>query len=81
MLRDHAEAHLMTIESAYGIRIMNRGEVAEWIASAIPDRKDILLATTYLNTWVALNNLSGDVEIPCETVERIIRRILQRDAE
>jgi hypothetical protein len=77
MIRDHTETQLMTIEAAYGIRILNRGEVAEWIAGAIPDRKDILLATTYLNTWVALRSPSVDVEIPYETVERIIRKILK----
>ncbi len=79
MLRDHTEAHLMTIEAAYGIRILNRGEVADWIAGAIPDWEDILLTTTYLNTWIALNHSSGDIEIPYETVERIIRKILQAD--
>jgi hypothetical protein len=77
MLRDHAEAQLMTIEIAYGISIINRRVVADWIAGAISDREEILLATTYLNTWVALNKPSGDIEIPYETVERVIHKVVK----
>jgi len=79
MLRDHAETQLMTIEAVYGIRILNRQEVADWIAGAISDREDILLASTYLNTWVALCNPSGVIEIPYETVEHIIRKVVKGD--
>lgn len=77
MHRDHAEAQLMTIEVVYGISIVNRREVADWIAGAISEREEILLATTYLNTWVALNKPSGDIEIPYETVERVIRKVVK----
>ena len=66
----------MTIEVVYGISIINRREVADWIAGAISDRERFSLLLRISIPWVAVNKPSGDIEIPYETVERVIRKVV-----
>lgn len=76
--RDRIEAHLLTIESAYGIRISNFAEVQEKIAAATPDDREILAIVTAISSYVAVHLRSPEVEIPDTFLDEAIRRFAGR---
>jgi len=75
---DRIEAHLLTIESAYGIRISNFAEVMERIAGATGDEREILAIATAISSFVAMNPGSPEIEIPRPFLEQAIRRLARR---
>ena len=78
MTRDVIEAQLATIEQAWGIRIANRAQLRDWIAEALTDPAEILSFTTSLNTWVALNQPGGNVQVSRSLFEKILVAIRSR---
>jgi hypothetical protein len=76
--RDVIEAHLETIEQAWGIRIASRTQLRDWIAEALTDPAEILSFTTTLNTWVALNQPGGNVQVSRSLFEKILAAIRSR---
>jgi len=60
------------IEAQYPLRIMNKVYITEKILGKTSDSRLILTITISLNHWVAINRISGDVEIP----ERVLDQIL-----
>jgi len=77
-VRDRIEAHLLTIESAYDTRIRNFSEVVDRIAEATGDDRDILAIATAVSSYIAVNRLSGEAEIPGAFLDRAIRRFAGR---
>ncbi len=75
---DRIEAHLLTIESAYGIRISNFAEVMDRIAGATGDEREILAIATAISSFVAMNPGSPEIEIPRPFLEQAIRRLARR---
>jgi len=73
--RDRVEAHLMTIEGAYGVRIANFTEVLDRIAGATGDEGEILFLTTAVSSYIAANPRSPEVEIPGIFLDRAILRL------
>jgi hypothetical protein len=71
-MREQIQAHLRAIEQAYGILILNRDEVTDWIEEGVQSDEDILTIATALNTWAAISEVSGEIEIPREVVEKSI---------
>ena len=71
-LRTEIEGHLQMIEAQYPLRIMNKVYITEKILGKTSDSRLILTITFSLNHWVAINRISGDVEIP----ERVLDQIL-----
>lgn len=78
---DRIEAHLVTIESAYGIRITNFTEVVDRIAGATSDDREILAIATAISTIVAVSPPSQEVEIPADFLEEVIHRFAGRVRE
>jgi hypothetical protein len=78
MTRDVIEAHLETVEQAWGIRIANRAQLRDWIAEALTDPVEILTFTTSLNTWVALNQPGVNVQVSRSLFEKILAAIRSR---
>ena len=78
MTRDVIQAHLETIEQAWGIRIANRAQLRDWIAEAVTDPVEILSFTTSLNTWVALNQPEGSVQVSRSLCNNILAAIQSR---
>jgi O-acetyl-ADP-ribose deacetylase (regulator of RNase III) len=72
---DRIEAHLITIESAYGIRISNFADVMERIAGATGDDGEILAITTAISGFVAMNLRSPEMEIPGRFLDQAIGRL------
>ncbi len=67
--KDRARALLNVIETMYEIRITNLEQVIEAITEKTLDEQKILMISTSLNSWVAMNAaLPGEVEIPVEVV-------------
>jgi len=71
---DRIEAHLVTIESAYGIRISNFAEVMDRIGAATGDEQEILAITTAISSYIAANLRHPEMEIPGPFLDRAIRR-------
>jgi O-acetyl-ADP-ribose deacetylase (regulator of RNase III) len=77
-VHDRIEAHLMTIESAYGIRISNFSDVMDRIAGATPDDREILAIATAISTYVAAQPPEPGVEISSTFLDQVIRRFAGR---
>jgi hypothetical protein len=71
---DRIEAHLLTIESAYDIRISNFTDVLDRIAGATKDDGEILAIATAISSFVAANLRRQEMEIPGTFLDRAIRR-------
>ncbi|RJS72543.1 hypothetical protein CW714_04525 [Methanophagales archaeon] len=71
--KDRARALLNVIETMYEIQITNLEEVIEAIIQKTLDEQEILTICTGLNSWVAMNVLVREVEIPVEVVNHIIK--------
>jgi hypothetical protein len=80
MTRGVIEAQLATIEQVWGIRIANRGQLRDWIAEALTDPVEILSFTTSLNTWVALSQPRGSVQVSRPLFEKILAAVRARDS-
>jgi len=65
---EQAKAQLMMIEKIYGLKIINRDEVAELIASNVDNNRQVLTVCSSLNSWILLNKKKGDVVIPQEVL-------------
>jgi O-acetyl-ADP-ribose deacetylase (regulator of RNase III) len=76
--RDRIEAHLQTIEGAYGIRITNFTEVVDRIAGATSDDREILAIATAFSTFIATCPPSPEVEIPGAFLDEVIQRFAGR---
>jgi O-acetyl-ADP-ribose deacetylase (regulator of RNase III) len=75
---DRIEAHLLTIESAYGIRISNFTEVMDRVAAATADDREILAIMTAISSFVALDPHQPEMEIPGGFLDQAIRRSIRR---
>jgi O-acetyl-ADP-ribose deacetylase (regulator of RNase III) len=78
MILDRIEAHLLTIESAYGIRISNFAGVMDRIARATQDEREILAVATAVSSFVAVNLRSPEMEIPGRFLDQAISRLVGR---
>jgi O-acetyl-ADP-ribose deacetylase (regulator of RNase III) len=72
--RNRIEAHLVTIESAYAIRISNFIDVLDRIAQVTGDEGQILAIATAISSFVAVNLRAPEMEIPAPFLDRVIRR-------
>jgi len=66
-LLEVAKAHLDVIERAYDIRIINKNEVAGWIAEKVEDNRELLALSTALNSWIFLNT-APEIKIPRKVI-------------
>jgi hypothetical protein len=71
-------AYLRMIEFQYQIEIMNRKEIADRILSRTKDTTCTLSIAFSLNNWVAINGLSGKIEIPLRVIDSIIDHALEK---
>jgi len=67
---EQANAQLMMIEQIYGLKIINRDEVAGLIASNVNNNRQVLTICSSLNSWILLRKKKGDVVIPQEVLSR-----------
>jgi hypothetical protein len=75
---DRVEAHLLTVESAYGIRISNFTEIMDRVARATADEGEILAIATAISSYVAVNLGPPEMEIPGPFLDRAIHRFTGR---
>ncbi len=68
---EQAKAQLMMIEKIYGLKIMNRDEVAGLITSNVDNSRQILTICSSLNSWILLNKKKGDIVIPQDVLSRL----------
>jgi hypothetical protein len=71
IIEERLSAHIETIEVIYGIKILNKEEVIEWIANSTDDEKNALTFATSLNTWVMMNSSGGSINIPLNALKQI----------
>lgn len=67
---EQAKAQLMMIEQIYGLKIINRDEVAGLIAANVDSNRQVLTICSSLNSWILLNKKKGDVVIPRDVLLR-----------
>ncbi len=79
-VREQVRAQVQVIEIVYGIRFVEGERLTGEIASKCSDRECADIATSALNSWVALSGASGDVEVPPEVLARILDRASKRAA-
>ncbi len=70
-IAEQANAQLMMIEKIYGLKIINRDEVAALIASNVDNNRQVLTICSSLNSWFLLNKKKGEVAIPPEVLSRL----------
>ncbi len=68
---EQAKAQLMMIEQIYGLKIINRDDVAGLIAANVDNSRQVLTICSSLNSWILLNKKTGDVVIPHEMLSRL----------
>ncbi len=68
---EQAKAQLMMIEQIYGLKIINRDEVAGLIAANVDNNRQVLTICSSLNSWILLNKKKGDVVIPRDVLLRL----------
>ncbi len=68
---EQAKAQLMMIEQIYGLKIINRDEVAGLIAANVDNNRQVLTICSSLNSWILLNKKKGEVVIPQEVLLRL----------
>jgi O-acetyl-ADP-ribose deacetylase (regulator of RNase III) len=73
-VREQVRAQLQTIEAVHGIRIVNRERLIDEIVHHARDRTTASFITAALNSWVAVNGISGETEIPGDVLGRILSR-------
>jgi len=71
-------AHLDIIESVYGIEILNKSRIAQWIEEITDDDKQALAIATALNTWIMMNNTGPGLEIPITVLEQIQANLMSK---
>jgi len=68
---EQAKAQMMMIEQIYGLKIINRDEVAGLIAANVDNERQVLTICSSLSSWILLNKKKGDVVIPREVLSRL----------
>lgn len=68
---EQAKAQLMMIEHVYGLKIINREEVAELISANVDNSRQVLTICSSLNSWILLNKKKGEVKIPKDVLSRL----------
>ncbi len=74
-LREQVRAQLHIIESVHGVRIVNREKLVGEIVRCASDRRSVSLVTAALNTWIAVNGITGEIELPGDELDRIFTRL------
>jgi len=67
-VEERAKMQLLAIEMAYNIKIRNKDQVARTIAAGSRDKSDVLMACSFISTWIAGNGISGETELPLDIV-------------
>ncbi len=68
---EQAKAQLMMIEQIYGLKIINRNEVAQLISSNVDNNRQVLAICSSLNSWILLNKKKNEVIIPQDVLSRL----------
>lgn len=71
-IEERAKTQLWAIEMAYSIKIQNKDDIARLIAASFEDKRQVLIVCTSINSWIAGNNISGDVVVPSNIVSQFI---------
>ncbi|NYT20848.1 MAG: O-acetyl-ADP-ribose deacetylase [Methanomicrobiales archaeon] len=74
-LKEQVRAQLHIIESVHGVRMVNREKLVGEISRHARDRRSVSLITAAINTWIAVNGITGETEIPGDELDRILTRI------
>jgi len=74
-IEDRAMSHLMMIEKMYGTKILNRDELARFIAQNVSDQKKVLKVGYYLTSWLAMNKAGKEVTIPTHALQPILQKL------
>lgn len=77
-MEDRILAHLDIIESTYGVEILNKYKVLQWIEEATDDDKQALTIATALNTWIMMNCTGPCMEIPINVLEQIQASLMSK---
>lgn len=78
MMEDRILAHLEIIESVYGVEILNKSRVVQWIGEITDDDKQALTIATALNTWIMMNITGSGLEIPINVLEQIQANLISK---
>ncbi|MCD4815089.1 MAG: hypothetical protein K8R06_01665 [Methanosarcinales archaeon] len=78
MMEDRILAHLEIIESVYGVEILNKSRVVQWIGEITDDDKQALTIATALNTWIMMNSTGSGLEIPINVLEQIQANLISK---
>jgi O-acetyl-ADP-ribose deacetylase (regulator of RNase III) len=77
-IREQIDGQLKMIEAVHGIRIVNCDALADTLARAAGDRTQASRATAALNSWVVINNIRGEIEIPDDMIARILEQTTKK---
>ena len=72
MLNDRLIAHLDAAEDVYPVRILNKQEVAEWVAARLQDTERLHRVITALYAWLSMTGIQGEIRIPKDVVDSAV---------
>lgn len=73
-IREQVAGQLGVIEAVYGIRITNRDPIIGAIVRRVKSREAASRVTAALNSWIALQNVAGRIDIPEDVIHQIVER-------
>lgn len=74
-IEERAEMQLRAIEMAYSIKIQNKETISRFIAARIKDKIQVLIICTSINSWIASNDIIGEVVVPMSVVSTFVDAI------
>ncbi len=72
MQDDIVVAHLDAAEEVYPVRILNKQEIAVWIASRLQHAEKLHLVITALYAWLSMTGARGEIQIPRDVVDKAV---------
>jgi hypothetical protein len=72
-IEDRALAQIELIEQIHSIKLLNKEGIVSLIAENTGDKRQVLMICTRLNTWIARTGSRGDLIVPQEVIQYLIK--------
>jgi len=77
-LRDQIASQLRMIEISHDLIITNLTSIVRIIIANVKDKSQALQVCTAINTWIAINEMQGNVTVPEPLVRKYVRKVMSQ---
>ena len=75
-LEEQVMSQLRMIEVSHDITISNLVNIARIITANVKNSTDALQVCTAINTWIAINNVHGNIIVPEPLVRKYVKKVI-----